>query len=192
MSGQSRSIHFHAAALLNAQCTFISFQLRKHGGKRDTIYKNNRAAMMVKRTSTTTTTNTSKSTMNWTKYIFERKEKKAAKKTSNNRFSIFIIFLCSLSHRKKQVWLLNTHIFIYYYAVIMAYVHERQAHTHITNSQKGRNYFDFECAFHVSIVIGFHSNPVRCRMLLPDTIDRTFCWFFVHCGMFVAFFFSAA
>lgn len=44
----------------------------------------------------------------------------------------------------------------------MAYVHERNAYTHhITNSQKGRNYFNFECAFHVPIVVGFDSIPVK-------------------------------
>lgn len=38
------------------------------------------------------------------------------------------------------------------------YTNAKHTHTHITNSQKGRNYFNFECAFHVTIVVGFSFN----------------------------------
>lgn len=101
MSGQSRSIHLNAAALLNAQCTFISFQLGEYGGKRDTIYKNNRAAMMMKTTmTTTTTTKTSKSTINQTKYIFE-KEKNKSRKQPIIVFSS-LSFSCALFRTEKK------------------------------------------------------------------------------------------
>lgn len=92
--------------------------------------------------------------------------------------------------QKKQVWFLNTYIYLLLCCNngVCTRTNASHRHTHITNSQKGRNYFNFECAFHVNIVVGFHSIPVKMRtpQLLPDTSDRLFCGFFPYMYTYAA------